>query len=113
MESLQTAPEWRQDFKRDASYSASIDLFLCLPQPANLRISHPSTTDHIPTIRADSFQSGNSDSGLDCLEIARNKTAFGSTAGDICDCDLRLRCEHPTGRFRRPAQSILSPARSR
>src|SRR5438445_9798536 len=113
MESLQTVLEWRPDFTRDASNSASIDLFLCLPQPAHLRISHPSTTDHIPTIRADSFQSGRSDSGLDCLEIARNKTAFGPPASYVSDCDLRLRCKRPTGRFRRPAQSILSPARRR
>src|SRR5438270_11453965 len=99
MEGLQTAPDQRQDFKRNASNCASIDLLVCLPQPANLRISHPSATDHIPTIRADSFQSVPSDPALDCLEVARNKTALGSTAGDICDCDLRLRCEHPTGRF--------------
>src|SRR3989442_13513939 len=113
MEGPQTAPDRRQDFKRNAPNSASIDLFVCLPQPANLRIPHTSTTDHIPTLRADSFQSGNSDSGLDCREVTGRKTAFGPTACDICDGDLRLRCERPTGWFRRPAQSILSPARSR
>src|SRR5437763_5682162 len=113
MESLQATLERPQDFKRNASYCTAIDLFVCLPQPANLRVSHTSTTDHIPTIRPDSFQSGNSDSGLDCLEATGRKTAFGATAYDICDCDLRFRCTRPTGGFRQVAQSIFSPARNR
>src|SRR5436305_12838908 len=73
MEGPQTAPDRRQDFKRNAPNSASIDLFVCLPQPANLRIPHTSTTDHIPTLRADSFQSGNCDSGLTVLRLREEK----------------------------------------
>src|SRR3989442_6824435 len=110
MEGPQTAPDRRQDFKRNAPNSASIDLFVCLPQPANLRIPHTSTTNHIPTLRADSFQSGNCDSGLDCFEVTEGKTAFSPTPGVIRHFDLRLRSKSPTGRICRPTQSKFSSA---